>query len=132
MKQAQFDMIAKTLFGLEQVLENELKILGATSVKKGVRYVRFRGDIGFLYKANLCCRVALRILKPIYFDKVSTIDSYYLSLSRLPWEEYMSIDTRFSIKVTQSVHMFKNTMFAAQRAKDALVDRFHKLFGNLL
>ena len=52
MKQVQFDMIAKTLFGLEQVLENELKLLGATSVKQGVRNVRFRGDTGFLYKAN--------------------------------------------------------------------------------
>ena len=47
MKQVQFDMIAKTLFGLEQVLENELKLLGATSVKQGVRNVRFRGDTGF-------------------------------------------------------------------------------------
>ena len=92
MKQVQFDMIAKTLFGLEQVLENELKLLGATSVKQGVRNVRFRGDTGFLYKANLCCRTALRILKPIYFDQVKTADSYYHSLSRLPWEE-LSIDT---------------------------------------
>ena len=126
MKQIQFDMIAKTLFGLEQVLENELKLLGATSVKKGVRNVRFKGDKGFLYKANLCCRTALRILKPIYFDNINTADSYYHSLSRLPWEEYMTINTRFSIFVTQSVPMFRNTMFAAQLAKDALVDRFRK------
>ena len=123
-------MIAKTLFGLEQVLENELKLLGATSVKQGVRNVRFRGDTGFLYKANLCCRTALRILKPIYFDQVKTADSYYHSLSRLPWEEHMTIDMRFSIQVTQSVPMFRNTMFAAQRAKDALVDRFRKKQGN--
>jgi len=122
-------MVAKTLFGLEQVLENELKILGATAVKQGVRSVRFTGDTGFLYKANLCCRTALRILKPIYFDKIKTADSYYHSLSRLPWEEYMTIDTRFSIQVTQSVPVFRNTMFAAQRAKDALVDRFRKRVG---
>jgi len=129
MKQVQFEMIAKTLFGLEQVLENELKLLGATSVKQGVRNVRFKGDTGFLYKANLCCRTALRILKPIYFDHVKTSDTYYHSLSRLPWEEYMAIDTRFSIQVSQSVPMFRNTMFAAQRAKDALVDRFRKKQG---
>jgi putative N6-adenine-specific DNA methylase len=129
MKQVQFDMIAKTLYGLEQVLENELKILGATSIKQGVRNVRFRGDMGFLYKANLCCRTALRILKPIYFDQVKKVDSYYYSLSQLPWEEYMTINTNFSIKFTQSVPMFRNTMFAAQRAKDALVDRFRKIQG---
>ena len=122
-------MIAKTLFGLEQVLENELKLLGASSVKQGVRNVRFTGDTGFMYKANLCCRTALRILKPIYFDHVKSADAYYHSLSRLPWEDYMTVDTRFSIQVTQSVPMFRNTMFAAQRAKDALVDRFRKREG---
>ena len=129
MKQVQFEMVAKTLFGLEQVLENELKLLGAASVKQGVRNVRFTGDTGFMYKANLCCRTALRILKPIYFDHVKSADAYYHSLSRLPWEDYMTVDTRFSIQVTQSVPMFRNTMFAAQRAKDALVDRFRKREG---
>ena len=129
MKQVQFEMVAKTLFGLEQVLENELKLLGAASVKKGVRNVRFTGDTGFMYKANLCCRTALRILKPIYFDHVKSVDAYYHSLSRLPWEDYMTLYTRFSIQVTQSVPMFRNTMFAAQRAKDALVDRFRKREG---
>ena len=86
-------MVAKTLFGLEQVLENELKLLGAASVKQGVRNVRFTGDTGFMYKANLCCRTALRILKPIYFDHVKSVDAYYHSLSRLPWEDYMTVDT---------------------------------------
>ena len=129
MKQVQFEMVAKTLFGLEQVLENELKLLGAASVKQGVRNVRFTGDTGFMYKANLCCRTALRILKPIYFGHVKSADAYYHSLSRLPWEDYMTVDTRFSIQVTQSVPMFRNTMFAAQRAKDALVDRFLKREG---
>ena len=129
MKQVQFEMIAKTLFGLEQVLENELRLLGATAVKKGVRHVRFTGDTGFMYKANLCCRTALRILKPIYFDRVKSADAYYHSLSRLPWENHMTLDSRFSIQVTQSVPMFRNTMFAAQRAKDALVDRFRKRLG---
>lgn len=129
MKQVQFEMVAKTLFGLEQVLENELKLLGAASVKQGVRNVRFTGDTGFMYKANFCCRTALRILKPIYFDHVKSADAYYYSLSRLPWEDYMTLDTRFSIQVTQSVPMFRNTMFAAQRAKDALVDRFRKREG---
>ena len=122
-------MVAKTLFGLEQVLENELKLLGAASVKQGVRNVRFTGDTGFMYKANLCCRTALRILKPIYFDHVKSADAYYHSLSRLAWEDYITLDTRFSVQVTQSVPMFRNTMFAVQRAKDALVDCFRKRVG---
>ena len=46
-------MLAKTLYGFEDLLAGELKKLGATSVEKGVRSVHFKGDLGFLYKANL-------------------------------------------------------------------------------
>ena len=124
-----FKMLAKTFYGMEKILAVELKQLGAVDVYEGNRLVHFKGDKGFMYKANLCCRTALRILKPIYFDHVKSVDAYYHSLSRLPWEDYMTVDTRFSIQVTQSVPMFRNTMFATQRAKDALVDRFRKREG---
>ena len=60
-----FKMIAKTLFGLEEVLATELRKLGASKVEMGTRNVSFEGDTGFMYKANLCCRTAIKILKPI-------------------------------------------------------------------
>ncbi|MBT4869124.1 MAG: class I SAM-dependent RNA methyltransferase, partial [Polaribacter sp.] len=41
-----FKMTATTLFGLEGVLADELKKLGAQEVKEAVRSVSFRGDIG--------------------------------------------------------------------------------------
>ena len=61
-----FDMVAKTFQGLEGVLAGELRGLGAENVEEGKRMVAFRGDLETLYKANLCCRTALRILKPFY------------------------------------------------------------------
>jgi putative N6-adenine-specific DNA methylase len=39
-------------FGFEEILENELRALGAQDVEKGVRMVSFKGDKGFMYKAN--------------------------------------------------------------------------------
>ena len=51
-----FKMVATTLFGLESVLAKELKDLGAQDVKEAVRSVSFRGDKGFLYKANINIR----------------------------------------------------------------------------
>ena len=66
MKTEKFDMVAKTLQGLEDVLAEELLKLGAENVSQGRRMVAFEGDNEVLYKANLCCRTALRILKPIY------------------------------------------------------------------
>ena len=60
-----FRMLAKTQFGMEQILANELRNLGAGDIKTGVRNVSFDGDLGFMYKANLCLRTALKILKPL-------------------------------------------------------------------
>ena len=41
------------MFGLEEVLAKELKELGAQDVKLMNRAVSFKGDKGFMYKANL-------------------------------------------------------------------------------
>ena len=60
-----FKMVAKTLFGFEEILAKELTQLGAQRVERGARVVTFYGDKGFMYKANLALRTALKILKPI-------------------------------------------------------------------
>ena len=65
-----FRMTAITMQGLEDVLAEELTNLGAQHVEKGVRSVSFVGDKGFMYKANIALRTAIRILKPIKKFKV--------------------------------------------------------------
>ena len=56
--------VAKTFQGLEEILAKELTDLGAQNVTAGRRMVAFEGDKELMYKANLCCRTALRILMP--------------------------------------------------------------------
>ena len=63
---AYYPMIAKTMAELEDVLADELISLGATDVEMGTRMVSFTGDKALMYKANIHCRTALRILKPIH------------------------------------------------------------------
>ena len=65
-------MLAKTLFGLEDLLAEELRKLGASNIEKGTRNVSFEGDRGFMYKVNLCCRTAIKVLKPISAFNVFT------------------------------------------------------------
>ena len=60
-----FEMVAKTLYGFEKILENELIQLGAIKTKIGNRSVSFFGDKGFMYNSNLALRTAIKILKPI-------------------------------------------------------------------
>ena len=66
-----FKMVAKTFYGFEEVLSKELKLLGAQDVRSGNRMVSFVGDLGFMYKANLCLRTALKILQPIHTSRVA-------------------------------------------------------------
>ena len=66
MKNEKFEIIAKTFQGLEDVLAEEISILGGENIEIGRRMVSFIGDKELLYKSNLQLRTALRILKPIY------------------------------------------------------------------
>ena len=85
-------MVAKTLFGFEDLLENELKRLGAQHIKKGVRNVAFEGDKGFMYKANLGLRTAIKILKPINTFRISNekdlYDKVYNCYTSINWFGY--------------------------------------------
>ena len=65
MQDKNFKMVAKTLFGFEDILAKELRDLGALNVETAIRSVYFEGDTGFMYKANLCLRTATKIIKPI-------------------------------------------------------------------
>ena len=58
-------LLAKTFKGLEEVLADELRELGATDVKVQRRAVRFQGDQALLYRANLNLRTASRVLMPV-------------------------------------------------------------------
>src|SRR6056300_826294 len=124
-----FPMVAKTLFGFEEILAKELKNLGAQSIKIGVRNVQFVGDTGFMYKANLCLRTALRILKPIANQPIASEQDVYDVMHKIPWEEYMSNEQTFAIRTTVLMSGNQNSMYIAQKAKDGLVDRFRKRTG---
>lgn len=119
-------MIAKTLFGFEELLAKELKQLGAQSVKVGVRNVSFVGDLGFMYKANLGLRMAIKILKPIDSFIVANETDLYNKIKRLPWENYLS--ETGSLAVDSMVHstVFKHSQYIALKTKDAIVDRFRE------
>lgn len=124
-----FPMVAKTLFGLEEILAQELKTLGAQAVKIGVRNVQFVGDTGFMYKANLCLRTALRILKPIHRSNISKIDDIYQAMHDIAWEEIMDENSTFAIRATVMTSDPHNTMYVALKAKDGLVDRLRTRLG---
>ena len=119
-----FEMVAKTFQGLEDVLAEELRGLGAENVEPGKRMVAFTGDLAMLYKANFCCRTALRILKPFYSFEASDADELYVKAKEYDWASLMSVDQTFSIDTVAFSEEFRHSQFVTYRVKDAIVDWF--------
>jgi putative N6-adenine-specific DNA methylase len=117
-----FEMIAKTLQGLEGVLADELRELGAEQVQEGCRSVSFQGDKAMLYKANFHCRTALRILVPLTGFQANTPDDIYETLLDFKWSEYMRPDMSFVVDSVAHSSRITNTHFVCYRVKDAIVD----------
>lgn len=122
-------MQAKTFFGFEEVLANELKSLGAANVEIKNRLVEFYGDQGFMYKANYSLHTALRILKPITSFSVKNEHQLYEKFKKFHWENYIDINQTFIIDSTVHSDYFTHSHYAALKVKDALVDRFQEKMG---
>lgn len=119
-----FKMLAKTFFGFEEILAKELQILGAQNVEIGTRAVSFKGDKGFMYKANLSLRTALKILKPIYQFRAFNDLSLYKGIQGIDWSKYLNENQTFVIDTTIHSDHFNHSQFVSQKAKDAIVDQF--------
>ena len=122
-------MIAKTLYGFETILAKELLDLGAMDIKEGNRMVSFVGDLGFMYKANLCLRTAIKILKPYESFKANNEQELYDNIKRLPWEKFLAEDGSLAIDSAVHSDIFTHSQYVALKTKDAIVDRFREKFG---
>jgi putative N6-adenine-specific DNA methylase len=127
--QENFQMTATTLFGLEEVLAKELTDLGAQEVKQGNRSVSFQGDKGFMYKANIALRTAIRILKPIKRFKVSDEEDLYKKVKQIRWDKYLEVDGSFIINAAiHQTQVSNNSHYVTLKTKDAIVDYFREKF----
>jgi putative N6-adenine-specific DNA methylase len=124
-----FEMVAKTLDGFEPLLEQELRKLGAQKITVLKRAVSFYGDTGFMYKANLWLRTALRILKPIHQFQIENQDDLYQEVKKFPWETVFPVHKQFRINATAHSEIFSNSRFLEQKTKDAVADRFREKLG---
>ena len=129
MKNEKFEIIAKTLQGLEDILAQEIAELGGEDIEIGKRMVSFKGDKQLLYKTNLCCRTALRVLKPIFSFTASDTDEVYEKIKSFDWHQYLSPEQTFSIESVVFSEEFKHSKFVTYRAKDAIADFFMEKTG---
>ena len=122
-------MTAKTLFGLEEVLAEELKNIGAQDIELLRRAVSFRGDQEMMYKANYMLRTAVKVLKPIATFSVRNEIQLYKSIQDILWTDYLTIDHTFAVEATTNSEYFTHSKYAALKVKDAIVDQFRDIYG---
>jgi putative N6-adenine-specific DNA methylase len=124
----EFEMIAKTFRGLEEVLATELVNIGANNVQLQRRAVSFTGNISMLYKANLYLRTATRILKPISTFEANNPDEVYEQVKKITWTDYLNLEGTFAVDSTVYSDDFRHSKFVAYRVKDAIADWFTEKF----
>ncbi|MDW7692944.1 THUMP domain-containing protein [Flammeovirgaceae bacterium SG7u.111] len=119
-----FEMIAKTLFGFEELLAAELEEIGATDIELLKRAVKYRGDQEVLYKSNYLLRTAIKVLKPITTFQVRNEYQLYDQIKKIDWEDYMTVNQTLAIEGTTSGEIFTHSKYVALKSKDAVVDQF--------
>jgi putative N6-adenine-specific DNA methylase len=121
--------VAKTLYGLEAVLAEELIGLGARDIEKVNRAVTFSGDKNLLYRVNYCSRIALSFLMHVADFRIRSKDDLYREGSKIEWDRYLNPDDTFSIvPVVNSPH-FSHTGYPGLILKDAIADYFRNKFA---
>ena len=123
------EFVAKTFFGLEEVLADEAKELGLSNVKVLNRAVSFEGGYKDMIRANYALRTALAILKPIKEFKFREKDDFYQQIKDIPWEKVFDPQKTFVIKGAVRSKTFPNSQFPILVCKDAIVDRFKEKTG---
>ncbi len=122
-------LVAKTLAGLEGVLEKEILDLGGTNIVPLKRAVQFEGDLQLLYRANYELRTAIRILKPIANFTVRNEHELYRQVQTINWEDFMSLRDTLAIDAAIASPNFNHSKYVAQKTKDAIVDQFREKTG---
>jgi putative N6-adenine-specific DNA methylase len=124
-----FEMKATTFHGLEDVLVNELLKLGAKNIEPFKRGVAFTGDKGFMYKANLCLRTALKVLVPLFSFHADNEHELYENIKKFEWETLLGTDDTLAINATVNSEIFNHSLYVSQKTKDAICDRFVDKFS---
>jgi len=121
-----FDISIKTMFNLEDILAREIEQMGGKSIDIATRIVHCRGDVDFLFKANLYLRTALRVLVPVVSFEARNPEELYDKASLVQWEQFLDHNGSFAIDPVIHSARFPHSHYAALKLKDAIVDYFRK------
>ncbi len=113
--------------GLEALLANEIKVIGAKDIKPTDGGVAFAGEMAVCYRANLHSRIATRILMQVGQGRYATEDDLYQAAYKINWPNWFDVKHDFMVKVTGVKCPLKSLEFTTLRIKDAVCDKFRQV-----
>ena len=124
-----YQLITKTVAGLEEVLAAEIRNLGAKNVRVMHRAVLCEGNKEMMYRLNYNVRTGLKVLKPFKTFFAKNPDELYKKVQEINWWELLRTDQTFCIDAVTSGRFFTHSQYAALKMKDAIVDQFRDEVG---
>src|SRR5665811_2018336 len=115
-------LIAKTLYGLEEVLASELTALGAENVQVLNRAVSAEGSKSMLYKVNYNSRVALSVLLPVAEFSISNQKDLYNSVVSFDWDQYLDTEMTYAVTAVVNSKHFAHSGYCLLYTSDAADD----------
>ena len=123
------NFFATSPLGLELLLADELRGLGAEDVKDGRAGVSFSAELETAYRVCLWSRLANRILLKMGNFQAESPEQLYEGISEIDWAIMMLPDASLAVDFASSRSRITHTQYGAQKVKDAIVDQFRELCG---
>jgi 23S rRNA (guanine2445-N2)-methyltransferase / 23S rRNA (guanine2069-N7)-methyltransferase len=120
---------AATPKGMEELLVDELKALGAQNVTKARAGAMFEGTVETAYRACLWSRIANRVFLPLKTFPAPTQEKLYAGVKSIKWSDHLTNDQTFAVDFASNQSQMTHTQFGALKTKDAIVDQFRSNTG---
>ncbi len=115
--------------GLEELLIEELRNVGAEELRSTHGGVHFSGDWAVCYRANLESRLATRILLHLVTGPYTKEEDIYRLAVRQLWPNHFAVSRTMRVVTTAIKCPLKSLDYVTLRVKDAVCDRFREDLG---
>lgn len=115
--------------GLEYLLADELVALGASRATAALAGANVEGEPVVAYRAVMFSRLASRVLWPLAEFDCANEHDLYQAVHAIDWSSHLEPEGTLAVDAHLSGTGLTHARYAAQRVKDAVVDRMRAAHG---
>ena len=115
--------------GLEYLLADELQALGASKATAALAGAQADGGMDVALRAVMFSRLASRVLWPLAEFPCENEQDLYQGVHAVDWSQHLAPEGTLAVDAHVSGPALTHERYAAQRVKDAIVDRMRAAHG---